>query len=75
MYKYWLKEIGNPETYCPVEFKKGGASVITGLNVMGGLKPEEVLLGEFWYDDNGLNIRFNEEGERIYKEAECDSGK
>ena len=65
MYKYWLRQLGGPETYCPAEFKSEGITVVLGMSFVFGMPAGAICVGEFWYDEGELQIKLNEEGEKV----------
>ena len=62
----WLKQRGSdPACYCPVEETGGSVSVVTGMNYIGEPSEDEIVVGEFWYEDRELKIEFYDEGRNL----------
>jgi len=65
MKRLWLRERdADPACWCPWELP---ATVVLGLNLITDLPPGDDV-GEFWFDDDVVNIELNALGAAAYQE-------
>jgi len=64
MKRLWLRERdADPSCWCPWE---PATTVVMGLSFIGPQPPGDDV-GEFWFDDGGLNIQLNALGVEAYQ--------